>query len=789
MSNYPEELSYAIRAAQAAAEILRPAFHGGHSKTVDKEADKRIYEILSSFSPKYGYHSEELGLVKQPGDARHHLWLVDPQDGTSAAQKGFRGAATSIALLRDGLPVLGVVFAYSAPDDTGDLFTWAEGSNSISRNNREISRSWPSRPTSDGTALISQEADSNAIANAELVAPLRFRGVVGIAYRLAMIAAGEGDLAVSLNGPTGWDVAGGHALLRGSGGDLFDNNGKPVAYGRDGTIKSGSLHHCFGGVQNFANIFSGRKWSTVFKKSSSPASQSLIYLLPGQTIPDRELLSRAQGCLLGQFAGDALGSLVEFQDAQSISRRYPEGPSELHDGGTWNTIAGQPTDDSELALCLARSLVQIGHYDEESAARAYAGWYDSSPFDMGSATSAALSAASRAARSKTSIAAAARGSALANTEANGALMRISPLGVFGTAIQPAELVQLAYVDAGLTHPHPVCRMASALFAAAIAYAIRTGRGTAATYQYALSIAREEHVPEPLMKCLIQAADRAPDQYTGWVLNAFQNAFFQLLHARSLEQGLVNTVRAGGDTDTNAAIAGALMGAIYGRDAIPPQWMDRILSCRPIDGLAGIKRPRSAQFWPVDALSLAERLLLAGFRTTGLAKFPTGEVPYSRPLGAMTLEIPPPLTWNGLDQVDPVAYSLTRSDRAAIKKLIAHLTSLRSVDMGSIQSNSGMGPDGIYVVGIPTIPNAVEDFFQEVWLTLKPAEPFHADSPIPHWLVQPDFIERANFPQLRRVLCWMQRGEHWCYGFWGEKLQDGSLIRVLLRLKTILEEKP
>jgi ADP-ribosyl-[dinitrogen reductase] hydrolase len=64
-----------------------------------------------------------------------------------------------------------------------------------------------------------------------------------------------------------------------------------------------------------------------------------------------EMLERAQGCLLGQLAGDALGSLVEFQTPEQIRREYPDGVRELADGGTWNTVAGQPTDDSEMALC------------------------------------------------------------------------------------------------------------------------------------------------------------------------------------------------------------------------------------------------------------------------------------------------------------------------------------------------------------------------------------------------------------------------------------------------------
>ncbi|GEM_PF-3145992 len=67
-----------------------------------------------------------------------------------------------------------------------------------------------------------------------------------------------------------------------------------------------------------------------------------------------EMLERAQGCLLGRLAGAALRSLVEFEIPGTDSTGYPQGVRELADGGTWNTIVGQPTDDSETALLPAR---------------------------------------------------------------------------------------------------------------------------------------------------------------------------------------------------------------------------------------------------------------------------------------------------------------------------------------------------------------------------------------------------------------------------------------------------
>lgn len=91
-------------------------------------------------------------------------------------------------------------------------------------------------------------------------------------------------------------------------------------------------------------------------------------------------------------------------------------------------------------------------------------------------------------------------------------------------------------------------------------------------------------------------------------HAFQNAFYQLLHAPSLEAGMVDTVCRGGDTDTNGAIAGALLGAVLGRAQIPAQWRQMIQSCRPAPTYPATSQPRPALYWPVDVEQLAERLL-------------------------------------------------------------------------------------------------------------------------------------------------------------------------------------
>jgi ADP-ribosylglycohydrolase len=78
-------------------------------------------------------------------------------------------------------------------------------------------------------------------------------------------------------------------------------------------------------------------------------------------------------------------------------------------------------------------------------------------------------------------------------------------------------------------------------------------------------------------------------------------------SQDFENALIDTVGCGGDTDTNAAIAGALLGAAHGRSAIPPRWIYPVLACRPLDEASAL-RPRPMEYWPDDILDVAEALL-------------------------------------------------------------------------------------------------------------------------------------------------------------------------------------
>jgi ADP-ribosylglycohydrolase/fructose-1,6-bisphosphatase/inositol monophosphatase family enzyme len=622
LNDYQGALDAAIAAARNAGALLRNGLtQPEEARRLDVQAEQLIRQRLRAVND-WGYRSREAGYL--PGADAVHLWLVEPHDGALHSQQGQRGSAVAIAGLRDGAPVLGVVYAFAFPDHEGDLFAWADPWQRIRRNGQPVDAFVLDVPL-DGRAVTfddrlivyhSPSADGHPHHSARLVAPARYITSPSLAYRLALVAVGEGIAGISLDAPTGTDYAAGHALLRAAGGVLVDQDGAAVRYASDGASACTS---CFGGGSLTVPALRRRPWHEPAGPIPADPGPPLVRAsrcpparLSGRMVADPGVLARAQGCLLGQVAGDALGGLVEFEDTETIRTRYPHGCRDLRDGGTWNNLAGQPTDDSELALLLARTLVQEGRYDDRAVLDAYVDWWnDPQTYDRGSTISRALSAAARGRTHEERLRLIAERSN-PHSESNGSLMRISPLGVFAAG-QPDEAAAWARQNSALTHPNPVCGDSCAVYVAALATAVGTGCGPEGAYEAALRQAGRLGVQPGVRLALERARTAPPEDYStqqGWVLIALQNAFYQLLHAGSLEEGVVATVMAGGDTDTTAAIAAALLGAVHGRTAIPSRWSRAVRSCRPLPGTP-TDHPRAQEFWPVDVLELAEMLVLAG----------------------------------------------------------------------------------------------------------------------------------------------------------------------------------
>ena len=609
-----QALAVAVQAAREAGDLLRGELHrsGGPRGSYDKadadtEAEALIRARLGQAFPEYALLGEELGLQPAtPPSPSAPVWIVDPNDGTKAFLRGGRGSAVSIALLVDGIPVLGVVNIFAAPDDSGELFAWAKDCGPMTVNGVPVARPpWDPVLQRHHVVLAPMNFQAKTEALARRISPARFRCLPSIAARLAHVAAGRAEAAFCLGGPCSWDFAAGHALLLAVGGDLLDGDGRPIRYSAGGDASTESV---VGGGGGTLRALGPVDWAGLHR---SPRTIPWPLVQLRRREPDVGRLRRAQGCLLGQLTGDALGALVEFQSPEEIAARHPGGVRTITDGGPWRILAGQPTDDSELALALARSLVDRGGFDLEDVAQGYARWYGSRPFDVGGTTAQALAPGWSALEAGRPVAPECQSAASPRSEANGALMRVSPLGIHGAGRDLAAVAGWAMADASLTHPNRCCQQASALLACTLAHAIHTGPDPVGLHRFALGLADQWGVETRLRAAVEDARHAPPADYVtqqGWVLIAVQNAFHQLLHADSLEDGVVATIMKGGDTDTNACIAGALLGAVHGRDAVPAQWTDAILTCRPLQGLPMVQQPRPPQFWPTEALVLAEALL-------------------------------------------------------------------------------------------------------------------------------------------------------------------------------------
>jgi ADP-ribosylglycohydrolase len=291
---------------------------------------------------------------------------------------------------------------------------------------------------------------------------------------------------------------------------------------------------------------------------------------------------RAVGILVGTAAGDALGAGYEFGPP------LPAGaPVNMMGGGAFNWAPGEWTDDTSMAIVIARVAARADLRSDAALDRIAAGWaaWACTAKDVGSQTKAVLSAATR---DGVITGASLRAAAHAHHEqtgrsgGNGALMRTAPVALAYLDDEDA-LIEAATTIAALTHHDPEAGEACVLWCLAIRHAVLTGE---------LDLRRGlVHLPTERAavwgRCLDEAETRTPAEFTnnGWVVEALQAAWSAVARtpvptadvavgtcpAQHLRQALENAVRGGRDADTVAAIAGSLLGALWGASAVPDDW--------------------------------------------------------------------------------------------------------------------------------------------------------------------------------------------------------------------------
>lgn len=304
-------------------------------------------------------------------------------------------------------------------------------------------------------------------------------------------------------------------------------------------------------------------------------------------------LDRVRGVLIGLAAGDALGAPYEFGSA-----RGPELPIEMSGGGGLNWEPGEWTDDTSMAIVIARvaadGLDLLSTPTQDRIVAAWADWALSAP-DVGIQTREVLSVA----RSTPPVTAAAAIAASVDqhaktgkTAGNGSLMRTSPVAL--AYLDDEDGLVLAASDVSkLTHFDDSAAEACVLWCLAIRHAVLTGELDLTVGLDRLPADRRDRWSARMT----EAAEKRPADFphNGWVVHAFQAAWSAIATtspehrdghvARALEAA----ARCGWDTDTVAAIAGSLVGASCGASQVPAAWR-RLLHGWPgldTDGLAAL----------------------------------------------------------------------------------------------------------------------------------------------------------------------------------------------------------
>ena len=279
---------------------------------------------------------------------------------------------------------------------------------------------------------------------------------------------------------------------------------------------------------------------------------------------------RLLGALLGAAAGESLGAPHEFKTAAQVGRQR-----DLVAGGPW--ALGEATDDIDLTLALLRSLVARRRFDLDDVAQAYLKWFATRPRDIGNLTRAALENL-RAGEPPSQSGALAWEDSGRQGAGNGSVMCCAPLGLLH-ARSLEGLVDDASAASRITHFDPRCVGGCVAVTTAIALLVRGDQDAEEAVPRAALAGGA--ISDDVRRVIERASSKKPEDLTvdgddrGFVLHTVELAFSALIHAPSLEEGLIAVVSRGGDTDTNACVAGALLGAKFGKSQVPERWASKL----------------------------------------------------------------------------------------------------------------------------------------------------------------------------------------------------------------------
>jgi ADP-ribosyl-[dinitrogen reductase] hydrolase len=298
---------------------------------------------------------------------------------------------------------------------------------------------------------------------------------------------------------------------------------------------------------------------------------------------DPQLVSRGRGALLGLVAGNQLGVATEHLGSQeAIRNAFPNGVLDLVPPPKNSPY----DDDAAMALLLGESLLERKEFDAADVARRWVKWMKVDGRGIGVTTKRALTLIDRG-KEPFEAGRLVHQENPRRSAGNGSVMRCIPVALrYHDDID--RLIRVSTQQAAITHADERCTWG------AVAVNLAARELLHGNIYFVDEVLHR--IGDRAPRVLREAIHRVPREVeadlpiavageAGYVVHCVEIAFWFGTHDRSLEDALIYIVQAGGDTDTNAAVAGALLGARYGETALPPRWVQQLAGARGIAKLA------------------------------------------------------------------------------------------------------------------------------------------------------------------------------------------------------------
>lgn len=289
------------------------------------------------------------------------------------------------------------------------------------------------------------------------------------------------------------------------------------------------------------------------------------------------LLDRYNGCMVGLAIGDALGAPVEFKKAGEFKP-----VSTFESGGSFNLSAGQWTDDTSMALCLAASLLEKAAFDPIDQLERYVKWYRTGYmsstghcFDIGTTTEAALKEFESTRQPYQDAASLPKAS-------NGSIMRLAPVAL-AFRQNPQTAINYCGLSSKTTHPASdsvdACRYLGALICGALS---GEKKDVLLSKDYFSLVNKTNVEPLSLSVQAIAAGlykSKNPPEIKGTssATECLEAALWAFYHTTDFEHGCLKAVNLGDDADTTGAVYGQIAGSYYGFQNIPAEWREGLFA--------------------------------------------------------------------------------------------------------------------------------------------------------------------------------------------------------------------